>query len=374
MSYLKSTVLFFIVLILVTTSFAQNKQIILPAKLEENWKAISETKNITSEFKAPVYSEYGLKSVLARQYSKGKNKVAVEVFETQFISEAYGLLTFKQRLENPGYFQAGRHVFHVSPWNNDLVHWLNIYQLSLEVEDSDFSEMPNLQNNLPEQGKIPASEKFVLGKEAISQIQPFTDFKETIDFTGGTQVAIADYENGGGKMSLMIVEYQTPQFATDGAIKLQQHFDSQSPDVKSKRIIRRVGNYVVEGVNVNDQKAAEELIKQIKYAPKVYWEGKGVTALPMENRPPDPYILNETIQTGRFIVATFYTIGILALSTIFLGIFFGGVFFYTRKAKRKRMGMADGFSDSGGLTTLNLLDGYLLSGSDQSQKMLSDGK
>ena len=373
MSYLKSSVLFFIVSILVTISFAQ-KPVRLPVKFSDNWKAVGEVRNITSEFKTPVYSEYGLKSVFSRQYSNKKDKIVIEAFETEFTSQAFGLMTFERSRGKVGTYQNGRYFFRTTPWDENISQQINISQLSLEIENNEFSEMPTLQTNLPEQGKIPNSEKFVLGKEALSQIPPFTDFKEVVDFTGGTLIAIADYENGGGKMSLLIVEYQTPQFATDGAVKLQQHFDTQSPDIKNTRIIRRVGNYVVEGVNVNDQKAAEELIKQIKYAPKVYWEGKNVTALPMEYRPPDPYVLNEAIQTGKFIVAAFYWIGALALSTIFLGIFFGGVFFYSRKAKRKRMGLGDGFSDSGGLTTLNLLDDYLLSGHDQSNKMLGNGK
>ena len=373
MSFIKFTVLIFVVSILVTISLAQ-KPARLPAKFSDNWIANGEAKNITSEFKALVYSEYGLKSVFARQYLNKKDKIVVEAFETEFTSQAFGLMTFERSRGNIGAYQNGNYFFRVTPWNNDLAQKIDISKLGIKIENDDFSEMPTLQSNLPEAGKIPNSEKFVLGKEAFSQIQPFTEFREFIDFTGGTLVAIADYENGGGKMSLIIVEYQTPQFATDGAVKLQQHFDAQSLEIKNTRIIRRVGNYVVEGVNVNDQKMAEELIKQIKYAPKVYWEGKNVTALPMELRPPDPYVINETIQTGRFIVATFYWIGALAVSTIFLGIFFGGVFFYTRKAKRKRMGLEDGFSDSGGLTTLNLLDGYLLSGHDQPNKMLGDGK
>ncbi len=371
MSYIKSCVLFFIVLILVTTALAQKNSARLPAKFSDSWKAIGEAKNITSEFKAPIYTEYGLKSVFSRQYSNGKNKITIHAFETEFTSQAFGLMTIERSLGKIGSFQNGNYFFRATPWEENTSQKINLSQLSVELENNDFSEMPTLQTNLPGQGKIQESEKFILGKEALAQVQIFADFKEVIDFTGGTLVAIADYEN---KMSLMIVEYQTPQFATDGALKLQQHFDAQSPEIKNTRIIRRVGNYVVEGINVSDQKAAEELIKQIKYAPRVYWEGKGITALPMDQRPPDPYILNETIQTGRFIVAAFYWIGALALSTIFLGIFFGGVFFYTRKAKRKRMGMADGFSDSGGLTTLNLLDDYLLSGHDQPNKMLGDGK
>ena len=382
MSYLKSI---FLVFLLFAVPTLANKETptatiktftILPDKFGENWRAINSAKNLSAGWvatdqQAKVYAEYGVQSVTTRQYVNGKEKISLEAFETKYASGAYGLLTYERNQGNSGVFQNGRYLLRVTPWNDALAQTLNPELIFKGVEDNELSEIPQLPTYLPEQGKIVSSEKYIIGPAAISQIQPFTDFKDLLDFTGGTNAAIADYENGGGKMSLILIEYQTPQFATDGFAKIQQHFNALPPDEKNRRILKRVGNYVVEAVNVAEQKSAEELIGKIKYSVIVYWEGKKVSDLPMDRRPPDPYVVNEVIQTGRFIVATFYWIGILGGVTIFSGVFAGGAFFYWRRFQRRKLGLDQGFSDAGGMTVLNL-DEYLLSASER--KMLGKGK
>ena len=119
MSYLKSSVLFFIVSILVTISFAQ-KPVRLPVKFSDNWKAVGELRNITSEFKTPVYSEYGLKSVFSRQYSNKKDKIVIEAFETEFTSQAFGLMTFERSRGKVGTYQNGRYFFRTTPWDENI--------------------------------------------------------------------------------------------------------------------------------------------------------------------------------------------------------------------------------------------------------------
>jgi hypothetical protein len=194
-----------------------------------------------------------------------------------------------------------------------------------------------------------------------------------IDFTGGTHAAVADYNNGNGKMSILLIEFQSPQFAVDGLTKIQQHFNSLSQDDQKKRILRRVGNYAVEAVNVSDPKSAEEVLKQVKYMVQVHWEGKSMRDVPIPFRPPDPAGIREAIQTGQFIVAAFYWIGVLVAGAIAIGIFAGGAFFYWRRAQRRKQGQDNLFSDAGGMTRLNLED-YLLSGGEASAKLLGKGE
>ena len=134
-----------------------------------------------------------------------------------------------------------------------------------------------------------------------------------------------------------------------------------------------MGNYAVEAVNVSDLKAAEEILKQVKYMVRVHWEGKNSSAIPIPFRPPDPAVLREAIQTGQFIVATFYWIGFLLVGAVLTGISFGGVFFYWRRAQWRKQGLDGSFTDAGGMTRLNL-DDYLLSSSDSSAKLLGKGE
>lgn len=347
----------------------------LPDKLETHWRAITPSRKLTADeiaanTDANLLNEYGLQTILDRQYSDGKTKLRLTAFEMKYVSGAYGFWTLQRGTTDVRYVFDGRFVLRLAGSDQAAVDALTA---QLQTELSSAAEPPLLPTYLPEQSKISNSEKYLVGPEGIGRIAPISDLKNAIDFTGGTHAALADYNHGNGKMSVLLVEFQSPQFAIDGLAKMQSHFNSLSQEEQKKRILRRVGNYAVEAVNVSDTKAAEELLKQIKYMVTVHWEGKDVSDIPLPFRPPDPAALREVIQTGHFIVAAFYWIGVLLVSTVATGIFAGGAFFYWRRAQRRKLGLEDGFTDAGGMTRLNL-DDYLLSGSDSATKLLGKGK
>ncbi len=345
-----------------------------PQNLGKIWRASGGNKiinvaNTTQLPQANVYREYGLKNAAAQIYTNGKDKVTVEAYRCKFPAGAYGLWSFFQ----PADSSTKTEIYHGGLFirllsenaeaRKQMAEELKTYLASAKSVDDEFAEaaLPMLPTYLPETNKLAGTEKFILGPQAIAQIPTISDLKDVIDFTGGTQATVAEYNNGNGtgKMSVLLVEYQTPQFAADGAVKAQQHFDSLSPEAKQKRLVRRVGNFVIEAVNVSDPKAAEELLKETKYKKKVYWEGKNIAAVPDEYRPPDEWVVNETVQTGKFIAATFYGISVLGLVTIGLGLLSGALFFYWRRAKRRRLGFENSFGDAEGMTRLNLDDDWL---------------
>ncbi len=349
----------------------------LPDKLGNNWQAITASRKVTIDkipatAESKLLAEYGLQATSDRQYSNGKDKLTIEAFEMKYASGAYGLWTFhrgtlaatQQEIFN------GRFLFRFSSLDQSLTETV---AAQMQTDLSSTMEPPLLPTYLPEQSKIANTEKYLVGPEAIARIPAISDLKDIIDFTGGTHATVADYNNGSGKMSIVLIEFQSPQFAVDGLAKIQAHFNSLSQDEQNKRILRRVGNYAVEAVNVSDPKTAEEVLKQVKYMVRVHWEGKNASDIPIPFRPPDPTALREIIQTGQFLVATFYWIGILLVGAVLSGIFIGGTVFYWRRAQRRKLGMEDGFSDAGGMTRLNL-DDYLLSSSESGAKLLGKGE
>lgn len=349
----------------------------LPDKWGNDWRASSPSRRILAD-KIPesneskLLMEYGLQSVTDRQYSKGKATLTIEAFEMKYNSGAYGLWTFHQGAlaANQKEVFAGRFVIRFSSLDQAAVDSI---VSQLQNNPSAESEIPLLPTYLPEQSKIANSEKYITGPEAIARTLSISDLKDVIDFTGGTHAALADYNNGNSKMSILLIEFQSPQFAVDGLAKIQQHFNTLSQEEQKKRILRRVGNYAVEAVNVSDPKTAEEVLKQIKYMVTVHWEGKNVRDIPIPFRPPDPAAIREAIQTGQFIVAAFYWIGILIVGAVTIGIFAGGAFFYWRRAQRRKAGLNETFSDAGGMTRLNL-DKYLLSGPEASRNLIGKGE
>lgn len=349
---------------------------VLPPRLGAAWRALGESRSLDAEKvtvlqDADLYLEYGLQRLITQAYTSGREKVTVEMFEMKYPAGAYGLYTFNRGSLSPDRqeFHVGRYLVSLTAGSEGgtidpgLIEALRQQLASGEVE------LPPLPDNLPAQDKVAATEKYVVGPAGLSRIPAFSDLKEVIGFTGGAEAALAAYEHAGGQMSLAIIEYHTPQLASDAYARLKGHVESLSQEEKGQRLLKRVGNYIVEAVGVRDVEAAQALIGKIKYTPRVYWEGRKVTAIPLPFRAPDPVALEEAAQTAHILVTTFLAIGVLLIGAIGVGIVTGGAVFYWRRYRRRKLGIDEFFSDAGGTVRLNL-DDYLLSASDPQQPKL----
>jgi hypothetical protein len=217
-------------------------------------------------------------------------------------------------------------------------------------------QFPILPSHLPEEHKIPESEKYIVGPRALGEMKNFSDLKEVIDFEGGVEAAIADYRNGNGQMSLIIIEYHTPQSAANAYTQVWNYFNGLPQQEKDRRLLKRTGNYIVGAVNVEEINDAQNIINQIKYEAKVYWAGRKLSDIPLEFRPLDPVAIEEAKRTVKVLLRSFYWIGAMLLSAILLGIIAGGLLFYWNRYRRRKLGLDDLFSDAGGTLRLNLDD------------------
>lgn len=357
-------------------------KISLPDKIGNNWRSIVPSHTLSAhQFSVlpdgDVYNEYGLQSLTTRFYTNGKTKCWVELFQTRYVSEAYGLFTFIRtyRTDKHLAFYSGRLLLIISGESGDMpLGQLFIDSIKGSINSYEYEgDLPSLPFNLPEEHKIRNTEKYLIGPITLGRIKEFADFKDVVSFAGGTQAAIANYENAGGQMSLIVFEYHTPQLATDGYTQTQNYFENLSKSEKSSRLLRRIGNYIVVAANIQDITGAESVIGQIKYSPKIYWEGKKITDVPVQFRPPDSLAIEEASQTANMIIRTFYWIGIMILVAIVMGFVAGSSFFYWNRYRRRKLGIDDVFSDAGGTVRLNL-DDYLLEPESSSAKIITEGK
>ncbi|MEO8574159.1 MAG: hypothetical protein ABI481_09330, partial [Pyrinomonadaceae bacterium] len=141
---------------------------------------------------------------------------------------------------------------------------------------------------------------------------------------------------------LLIVEYTNPQSSIEADGKIQQYFNSR--ESQPVELYRRIGNYNAFVFDVSDPVAANGLLDQVKYQKTVQWLGE------------DPYILKKLerymVTTSRDVmISTVLAIFFCLLASILVGIVAGFVFFRIRDQKRSHRAA---FSDSGGLTRLNL--------------------
>ena len=347
-------------------------------RLGNNWRAASEPRFLKAEEfavlqDAKIYQEYGLQSLSTCTYTNGQARLVVEAFEMSYPSGAHGLFTFNRRVSS----QPSRQEFHIGRYLVSISGDQDQALAAKTENDADFLsaierhlfegpfELSPLPSHLPERDKIPASEVYLLGIEALSRQEAFRDLKDIISFAGGAEAAAASYRNGDGVMNLLIVEFYTPQLASTAYSRVKDHLQTLPPSHQEQRIIKRTGNYIIEAVGIRDQKAAQELIDQIKYTARVYWEGDKLTSIPLPFRPPDKFVLEEAARTAQLLVTTFYAVGLTVIGAVLLGVLTGGYIFYWRRYQRRKMGLGNAFSDGGGTIRLNL-DGIDL--------LLSDGK
>lgn len=362
--------------VIITTAAKQ----MLPEKLSGDWRALGSARTLNAEASllspdVDVYAEYELLTGAVRNYTDGKSKLTVEIFETRFASGAYGLFTFNRGIKTPNQheFYQGRYFIRITNDVGSAFANNFIVEAIKSVIPPDDGELPVLPSHLPEQSKIVGTERYLVGPVALARLANFSDLKNVVDFTGGAEAVTADYQNGSGTMSLLIVEYHTPQLATDGYTRFQQYFNGLRQTEKDRRLLSRIGNYVVEVVGILDRAAAESVVGQIKYAPKVFWEGRKMRNIPLESRPPDPAAIAEANQTAQVIIRALYWIGVMLIGTIGLGVVTGGTYFYWRRHRRRKLGLDDLFSDAGGTVSLNLSD-YLLPDREATVKRINSGE
>jgi len=346
----------------------QSKKIFrLPDKLGQNFVSVGRSQTLSAEQcltlpDGTVYKEFGLESLVSSRYTDGQSTVTVEAFQMKFDSDAFGLFTYNRglQLENRHEFFTGRHFVSISSEAIKSISLDPIIQSLKENLNSSNSDPSPLPSHLPEEGKLADSEKYLIGPVVLAKIQEFSDLKEVVNFSGGTEATIAKYSDGNGTFSLMIVEYHTPQLATDGEAQFQNYFGKLPEQERSQRILKRIGNYVAITTTVQDRARAEQIVSAIKYTPVVYWEARKITDIPVAFRPPDPLAVEEASQTANMLVRTFYWIGVMLFGAIVLGVISGSIFFYWNRYRRRKLGLDNMFSDSDGTVRLNLEE-YLLS-------------
>ncbi|MBS1789820.1 MAG: hypothetical protein JST85_19005 [Acidobacteria bacterium] len=350
----------------------------LPDKLGENFRATGKPKSLSADkcFSLPdgeIYKEFRLENLTSETYTDGKNSILVEVFQTQFDADAFGLFTFNREENSNSRFSFFNKRFFVRLSSDSLKSFAldPIIQTIKDALTSSNGDLSPLPSHLPAEGKLAGSEKYLLGPAALSNVQEFADLKETVNFSGGAEVTLAKYQTGISSFSLMIVEYHTPQLATDGYTQFQTYFDKFPEQEKKQRLLKRVGNYIVITTAAQDLASAEKIVSEVKYTPVIYWEARKITDLPIAFRPPDPLAMEEASQTANMLIRTFYWIGVMLFGAITLGIISGGIFFYWNRYRRRKLGLDEMFSDAGGTVRLNL-DDYLLPSLDPARKKVEE--
>jgi hypothetical protein len=201
----------------------------------------------------------------------------------------------------------------------------------------DIPARPPLLDSLPAQSIVVESQRYLLGPESLNAFVERGG--DVFGFAGDAEAVMGEY-NIGDKLKLVIVEYHTPQFATDAFARATEHFESLGEADRDRIILKREGNYIVQALNVADREAAQSLIDSIKYDYVVKWlkEPPGPGEDPLRAQ-----------KAAQMLLSTFGILGIMILAVLVGGAAFGTTIFLKRRKRQQQI-----FSDAGGMLRLEL--------------------
>jgi hypothetical protein len=314
------------------------------------------------EDKAPFYREYLVTSAVSREYGR----VRVDVFETQHQLAAFGLFTFNTgadkknsaevevgsgglRVDDELVFYKGRFFVRISDSTHTTTRgYENIARaLADEVVPANTAvTRAALLESLPATSVVAGSQRYFLGPESLNAYVEHG--REMFDFSGDTEAVAAEYKQvtqsptaaSSQVLKIAIVEYHTPQFATDAMTRATAYLSSLPENEQQQIILKRVGNYVVEAVNVRDRAMAESLINSVQYPYTVKWLRNPLWPTN------DPFRVQKA---AEMLVSTFGLLGLILGTVLVVGTVFGTTIFLKRRRRQQEV-----FSDAGGMLRLDI--------------------
>lgn len=322
------------------------------------------------EDKAQFYREYSVTSAVSREYGR----VRVDVFETQHQLAAFGLFTFNagagkensvevdvgsggSRFNGELVFFKGRFFVRISDSGQNITRGGRPAYEAIARALADEITPANipvtraaLLDSLPASAMVASSQRYFLGPESLNSYVEHA--RDMFDFAGDAEAVAAQYNQPGGNapagsaaglspmLKIAIVEYHTPQFATDAMTRATGYLSSLSENEQQQIILKRVGNYVVEAVNVRDRAMAESLVNSVQYPYTVKWLRNPLWPTN------DPFRVQKAAQ---MLVSTFGLLGLILGTVLVVGGVFGTTIFLKRRKRQQEV-----FSDAGGMLRLDI--------------------
>jgi hypothetical protein len=310
-------------------------------------------------------NEFGFFGAQRRTYQHGHKTITVEAIRMKDSSAAYGAYTWYRQAgwreefsvpHDPRSFQAS-----VGP--NEAVLQRNSYCLRILGAPPSHKElalaaavlpsmqdepMPSLAEYLPAAGMVHSSAKYAYGPQVfehvVSQLPAMA-----VGFHMGAEAVAAEYHLPGKQpMTLVLVEYPTPQIARNFAKNLgAKNLGAKNLGAKNlgaKNLgslnpasvrIRRKGPLLMIVPDAVVETDAEHLMDQVHYAMDGMWDEKVSS--------------HKEPTFAQMIMSIFELCGILLVFCALSGVAYGGILALTR---RKNPGY--GFEGDAGFTSLNI--------------------
>jgi hypothetical protein len=172
------------------------------------------------------------------------------------------------------------------------------------------SPLPALLGNLPPDGLIPNSQRYIVGPVSLDRFDPKIA-PSVAAFHLGTEAISGKYKTKKGILMLGIFDFPTPNLARDRIQEFQK-----IPGA----IAKRAGPLVAVTVDPPDPDAAERVLSEVRYE----------TNITLNEQVP----VNDTVPKIKFILNVFVFSGLLIVLCLVAGLGYGGFRVLMRKMNR----------------------------------------
>ncbi len=306
-------------------------------------------------YSANIYREYHVVSACSRQYGAAR----IAVFQTNSISSAYGLFTYSAgaRIANKeaatgwgssrvdGQFLFWKKNYFVSvggkPGRSPGADFQKLASAVASLIGDGSPDLPMIVSSLPNSGPAAPLARYFLGPSALSKY--VNHAAELFTFDGNAEAVLGEYPSEAAaqpSIKLLIVEYHTPQFAYDAMNRAEYYLASLPEEERSKTILKREGNYLVQALNTEERARAEQLVGSVQYPYRVKWLRNPLWPTN------DPF---RTQKAAEMLLSTFGVLGLLIVGVLAGGSSFGAFVFMKRRRRLREV-----FTDAGGMLHLDI--------------------
>jgi hypothetical protein len=173
--------------------------------------------------------------------------------------------------------------------------------------------LPTLWQRLPQKDLVERSDHYVLGPQALNQLLP-GPLGDSVGFQTGAEAELARYHAGSNEVSLLIVDFPTPQLAEQELKELQKKFNvnssrpaAGSPALYAKRSLTLLS--IVSGAST--QAEADGLLGQVESGTELTWN--------------EPTFQFKEPSIEMMILGTLVGTGFICLFALIAGLSFGGL-------------------------------------------------
>lgn len=277
-----------------------------------------------------AFKEYIVKSVEQRTYSQGAHTASMTLYRMRDPSSAYGAYTFllndslsadalgsyASESRDRALIVVGEMLLDVSaPAKQTRPPDADLKQLADSLDKkADHTPYPFVGEHLPEQGRVRASERYVIGPLSLAHFVPLgTD--DWMGFDHSAETILAHYRVDGKDETLLVSSYPTQQIAAEKFAGMLRRFVFDPPGgvTPGQTVLfgKRVSSFVAVVVGAPSRQSANKVLDLVQYESNVTWN--------------EPHQTLTEPSINSMIVGAFLGTGAIMIFAVAAGIGFGGI-------------------------------------------------